>query len=220
MKQNQNTTPADARGEVAVTIGRQFGSGGRELGRRISERLGYAYYDKELLCDAAREAGIATEFFERNDERAPSFFNSLAPLSFGVAAHAFYGTSSAISTDSLYRAQSDFIESLPQRGACVIVGRAADYILRHYDRRLSVFVSAPIEQRVERILKRQPELTADKARILAEKSDKLRANFYNFYTDRQWGAASTYDLTIDSSRLSMDDMVDIIAMVIEKRFGK
>lgn len=203
---------------IVITIGRQMGSGGRQVGHALAERLGYSYYDKELLTQAAQRAGICEEFFEENDERMPSFFSCFIPFSHGITTHSMFNSPSMIGCDGIYRAQSDLIESLPAMGPCVIVGRSADFVLRHYPRLVSIFISAPLEARVERIMRRQPELSADKARNIALKTDKLRASYYNFYTDSTWGAASTYDLTLDSSRLSIDDIVKIITGYIKLRF--
>lgn len=208
----------DTKQPIVITIGRQFGSGGRELGRTIADALGFKYYDKELLSEAAKRAGMSPEFFERNDERAPTFLNGIFSFSFGFAPTNVYAGSTSISDDSLYRAQSDFIHSLADKDSCVIVGRSADYVLRDHPRCVSLFVHAPMEKCIDRIISRQPELTRDKARARAEKINRLRANYYNFYTDKTWGAASSYDMTLDTSVLSMRDITEIVRLYLEKRF--
>lgn len=208
----------DTKQPIVITIGRQFGSGGRELGRTIADALGFKYYDKELLSEAAKRAGMSPEFFERNDERAPTFLNGIFSFSFGFAPTNVYAGSTSISDDSLYRAQSDFIHSLADKDSCVIVGRSADYVLRDHPRCVSLFVHAPMEKCIDRIISRQPELTRDKARARAEKINRLRANYYNFYTDKTWGAASSYDMTLDTSVLSMCDITEIVRLYLEKRF--
>lgn len=203
---------------VAVAVGRQFGSGGREAGKCLAGLLGCDYYDKELLERAASEAGIGREFFESVDERAPSPLDSLPPLSLGVSAHAFYAGGSTISADGLYRSQADVIRELPRRGSCVIVGRSADYVLREHPRLASVFISAPIEARVRRIMGREPGLTAAAARALAERNDRLRAAYYNFYTDRVWGAAETYDLCVNTAGLAPEEVAGLIVDYLRRRF--
>lgn len=208
----------DTKQPIVITIGRQFGSGGRELGRTIADALGFKYYDKELLSEAAKRAGMSPEFFERNDERTPTFLNGIFSFSFGFAPTNVYAGSTSISDDSLYRAQSDFIHSLADKDSCVIVGRSADYVLRDHPRCVSLFVHAPMEKCIDRIVCRQPELTRDKARARAEKINRLRANYYNFYTDKTWGAASSYDMTLDTSVLSMRDITEIVRLYLEKRF--
>lgn len=203
---------------IVITIGRQFGSGGRELGRTLADAFGFKYYDKELLSEAAKRAGMSPEFFERNDERAPTFLNGIFSFSFGFAPTNVYAGSTSISDDSLYRAQSDFIHSLAEEGSCVIVGRSADYVLRDHPRCVKIFVHAPMEKCIDRITSRQPELTREKARARAEKINRLRANYYNFYTDKTWGAASSYDLTLDTSLLSMQDLTELVRLYLDKRF--
>lgn len=202
-----------------ITIGRQFGSGGRELGKLLAESLGIAYYDKELLCEAAKQAGVSKEFFERKDERFPSFLSGI--LSFGTGCNplCYYTGSTSISDDSIYRAQSDFIHDIALKESCVIVGRSADYVLREHPRCLNLFIHAPIEDCVKRIMKRGDKPTAEQARTLAEKTNKLRANYYNFYTDKHWGDAASYDLTFDSSLMPMEDIVAVIKEYITRRFG-
>ena len=204
---------------IVITVGHQFGSGGREIGKLLADTFGMKYYDKELLADAARKAGVDQEFFERNDERAPSFLDGLFSFSHGMNPISLYAGSSLISDDNLYRAQSEFIEELAHKDHCVIVGRTADYILREHPRMVSVFVHAPADVCAERIMRRQPELTKEKARARFHKMNKLRANYYNFYTDKTWGMASSYDLTIDTSKVSAADIVDIIAAYCRSRFG-
>ncbi len=203
---------------TVIAIGRQFGSGGRELGRRIADRLGIKYYDKELLIEAARKAGMSSEFFERSDEKFPSFLSGIFSFALGYNSMSLYAGSSSISDESIYRAQSDFIKSLGSNESCVIVGRTADYVLRDHPRLVSVFVHAPMEQCVERIMRRGDYESVDKARNHAAKINRLRSEYYNFYTDKTWGAASSYDMTVDTSLLSMDDIADIIITYLSKRF--
>ena len=207
---------------VVVTMGRQFGSGGRELGRKLADRLGARYYDKELLREAARRAGMSEEFFERRDERFPSFINGVFSFAFGYNSVNCYSGSTSISDDSIYRAQSDFIHSLADGEDCVIVGRTADYVLRDHPRVVNVFVHAPEDVCVERIMRRgEPDMpTPEKAKAKARRINKLRANYYNFYTDKTWGAASSYDLTFDTSKLPMDDIVEMIVEYISRRFPR
>lgn len=206
---------------IVVTIGRQFGSGGRELGRKLAERLGFKYYDKELLSEAAKQAGVSTEFFGKNDERFPSFLNGVFSFAFGFSPINCYAGSTSISDDSLYRAQSDFIHSLAEKDSCVIVGRTSDYVLRDHPRTVNVFVHAPADKCAERIVGRSADnMSVEKARVKAQRVNKLRANYYNFYTDKEWGAAASYDLTFDTSLMPMDDIVEVICCYINRRFGR
>ena len=202
-----------------ITIGRQFGSGGRELGSKLAKELGIAYYDKELLEEAAKQAGISEDIIERSDERFPSFFNAFLPVSIGYNPAASYlGSSSTISADNLYKAQSDVSENIAHRHSCVIVGRSADYVLRNHPRLVSIFVHANIDDCIDRIMSRGDCKTREEARAKAEKTNKLRASYYNFYTDKTWGNAASYDLTINSSTMPMDKIVKIIADFVRCRF--
>lgn len=205
--------------KYVITIGRQFGSGGREFARHIADAFGIDYYDKELLLEAARHAGVDPGFFERSDEKFPSFTGGGISFNMGISTMPWYSPSS-ISDESIYRDMSDVIKEIAGRGACVIVGRSADYVLRDHDvPTVSIFVHASMEDCVKRILRRGDKLREQDARALAEKTNKLRANYYNFYTDRRWGMASSYDLCLNSSLLSMDGMVDVLAKYMERRFG-
>ena len=210
---------------LVITIGRQFGSGGRELGKKLADRLGIKYYDKELLSEAARRAGMNEEFFKQNDERFPSFINGVFSFAFGFNPVNCYAGATSISSDSLYRAQSDFIHSLAAEEPCVIVGRSSDYVLRDHGKLLNIFVHADEDSCAERIMRRHNDehnkpsrLPHSQAKALGRKINKLRANYYNFYTDKTWGAASSYDLTFDTSKMSMDDIVEVVVEYINRRF--
>lgn len=210
----QQTTPPN----FVVTIGRQFGSGGRELGRLIAEKLGIAFYDKELLRQAAHNAGVSVDFFERNDEKFPKFLSGMFSFTMGYSPYNAYAGSSSISDDNLYRVQSELIHNLAMKHSCVIVGRSADYVLRDFPRCVNIFVHAPMEARIARIMRRGDSITKEKAREIAEKTNKLRANYYNFYTDKVWGDAASYHLTIDSDSMSMDNVAELVCAYVRARF--
>lgn len=209
----------NANDNFTITIGRQFGSGGRQIGQAIATALGIEYYDKALLHEAARHAGMNPELFERKDEKAPSFFNAGFPsLNLGYSVYSMFSPGhNAIGDDVIYRAQSDVIRNIADRHSCVIVGRSADYVLRDRDNVINIFIHAPIEERVKRIMERGDASTPEQARQLAEKNNKLRSSFYNFYTDKQWGNASSYDLTFDSSLMSVDEIVELVKKYVELR---
>lgn len=204
---------------VVITIGRQFGSGGREFGLLLANTFGLKYYDKELLSEAARRSGLAREFFEKSDERVPSFVDGLFSFAAGLNPMSYFQGSTAIGDDAIYRAQSDFIRHLAESGSCVIVGRSADYVLRHDPALVSIFVHANEEDCISRICRRSPELSPEKARQKMSRINRLRANYYNFYTDKTWGAASSYDLTFNTSLLPMDQLVDLTGDYIRRRFA-
>ncbi len=203
--------------KYVITIGRSFGSGGRALGRRIAERLGIAFYDKMLLVKAAEKAGYNIEYFEQGDERVPRIMGSIIPFSMGFYPMSWVGDSTGGNTDRVYKAQCDFIHDLADGEPCVIVGRSADYVLRDVDNVVNIFVHAPIDECAKRIVGRHDTETLDEARALAERTNKLRANFYNFYTDKRWGHATSYDLCIDSSTMPLEKLADFIINYIHLR---
>ncbi len=195
-----------------VTIGRQMGSGGRELGRRLAEILGIEFYDKKLLADAARKSGLVPELMERDDERTPSVLCGAFGAGFGSAF-----ASGMVVSDAVYCAQSDVIRELGNTKSCVIVGRTADYVLRDHPRCINIFVHAPEDVCIKRLIERGDKTSESEARTMIRKINKIRAGYYNFYTDRTWGAASTYDLTVDSSLLPMPRLARLIADYVRLR---
>lgn len=201
-----------------ITIGRQFGSGGRELGKLLASTFGIEYYDKELLQEAAKQAGMSPEFFAQSDERAPSFLSGMFAIGTGYNPASCYSCSSSLTGDSVYCAQSEFIRKIAEEKSCVIVGRSADYVLREHPCCLKIFVHSSEEDCIARIMRRGDKPTPEQARTIAHKTNKLRANYYNFYTDKKWGDATSYDLTLNTSLLKMEDAVAIIAEYIRRRF--
>lgn len=200
-----------------ITVGRQFGSGGRELGKALARELGISYYDKELLVEAARRAGVDPAYFESRDERFPNFFHGLFSFSMGVTPMCYYTGAGAITDDGLYKAVSDFLLQKSKEESFVVVGRSADYILRDHPRTANIFVHAPMEECVRRITSREDALTPEKAEQLARRTNKWRADYYNFFTDKEWGHASGYDLTINSSLLPMADNVALVKEFLRRR---
>lgn len=190
-----------------IVIGRQFGCGGRRIGKLIANRLGYGYYDKELLAEAAQSLGFSQDIFAAHDERKPSPFRSLLQGLYGIADN-FHDTS--ICGESLYHAQSDVIKKICEKEPCVIVGRTADYILRDYPGLVSVFLHAPVEKRAEQIVKRGDATDNETAIEIAKKNDRERESYYNYYTGGGWGKASNYHISIDASSLDDEKIADLI----------
>lgn len=192
-----------------ITIGRQFGSGGREVGLKLSERLGIKFYDKELLNEAARESGLSREVIEQFDERPVN--SLLYSLSMGLVqgTHPTALNESTSLESQIYMAQFNAIRRIADTEDCIIIGRCADYVLRDVPDVMSVFIHAPIESRTRRIA-RLYELDRDKAKKLIDKKDKVRSSYYNFYSDRRWGAPTSYSLTLDSSKTGIDGAAELI----------
>lgn len=200
-----------------ITIGRQYGSGGRAIGRLLATEFGIDYFDKELITLAATKSGLAAEYFERADEVAPRGLLSAltAPLSISGGAT---GSQCPLSRESIFQFQADVIHQLSNENSCIIVGRCADYILRENPRMISLFLTAPIEQRVARTALHE-SLTLRAAQEQCNGNDRRRRNYYDFYTDRLWGVASSYHLTIDTSRLGIDSTAGFLKNYIVERLS-
>ena len=193
-----------------ITVGRQFGSGGGEIARKVASILGLPCYDKELIVKAAEKSGISRDVLESVDERATnSFLYSLAMSSYNGQIATMTGNEMVMS-DRLFTIQSEVIRNISKEGGCVIIGRCADDILSEYDPLLRVFVDAPMEERVSRIAK-QHSLNEASAKALIKKTDKKRAAYYNFYTGKSWGVPENYDLCVETARFGIDKAAEIIA---------
>lgn len=191
-----------------IVIGRSFGAGGRAIGRELSRLLDFPFFDKELLKETAEEFGFSRDLFVKADERKPSRFKRLVTQIYGVQETFIADT---LSLESLYQAQSIVIRSIAKRGPCIIIGRTADYILRDFPNLLNVFVHAPLAFRARKIIDRGDASNEVEAIELARNKDKMRQDYYNYFTGREWGQASNYDLTLDSSLLSPEQNARFIA---------
>ncbi|WP_196804213.1 AAA family ATPase [Butyrivibrio sp. FCS006] len=199
-----------------ITIGRQFGSGGREIGEKLAEHFGIKCYDKELLSRAAKESGFCEEMIQNHDERPTnSFLYNLVmdTYSFGYNASSFVDMPIS---HKVFLAQFDTIKKIADEGPCVIVGRCADYALADYDNVLNLFIHGNEECKIKRLKERFDDITTDdKAREMMNKKDKQRQSYYNYYSSKKWGRADSYDLCINSSILGIDGTVKFIIQYIE-----
>lgn len=192
-----------------ITIGRQFGCGARDIGHRLADELKVAYFDKTLISEAAAHMGFDKSIFDSLDERRPSWLHSLLQLN--------YGSSSAscdfpvLGSEGVYRMQSEVIKRLSSTADCIIVGRTADYLLRDHPGLISIFLHAPIEARVSNIMARGDAVNPDQAADLAVKMDKKRESYYNYFTNRKWGSADNYHLSIDTSVFTPVQIANIIS---------
>ncbi len=202
---------------IVITIGRQFGSGGREIGYKIAEKLGVKCYDKELLAKASKESGLCEKIFETHDEKPTrSFLYSLVMDTYTMG----YAPSGYVDMPighKLFLAQFDTIKNIAKNESCVIVGRCADYALEENPDLLSVFIHSDIDTRVKRIMERHGIENASKAKDLINKTDKQRASYYNSYSNKKWGDAKTYHITIDSSVLGIDGTADLIVDIVRNK---
>ncbi|MCD8208041.1 MAG: cytidylate kinase-like family protein [Bacteroidales bacterium] len=191
---------------LIINIGRQFGSGGRAVALEIGRLLGVKVYDNELLTKAAEASGFSPELFRRNDEKKRffAFFHFFSAHSVGLG----NGTN-CIDEGALFKIQSEVIEDIAAHEAAVIVGRCSDYILRERGNTLDVFISAPLEDRIQRVMERN-YLTREKAADLIRTNDRKRESYYNYFTFGNWGVASNYDLCVDSSILGIEKTAQYI----------
>ena len=199
-----------------VTIGRQFGSGGREIGEMVADHFGIKCYDKELLSRAAKESGFCEEMIQNHDERPTnSFLYNLVmdTYSFG------YNSSSFVDmpiSHKVFLAQFDTIKKIAKEEPCIIVGRCADYALSDLPNVLNLFIYGDEECKIKRIRERCSDITSnEKAREMMIKKDKQRQSYYNYYSSKKWGRADSYDLCINSSILGIEGTVKLIIQYIE-----
>ena len=200
--------------KTIITIGRQFGSGGKEVGIRVAKELGIPFYDKELLQEAAKKSGLCEKIFENFDERPKSLLYSIAMDSYMFALPGSGGGDSL--EQQVYLATFNTIRQLAEQGPCVMIGRCADYALADNTAHLSLFIYAPMDVRVQRVAKRQ-NISPEKARSLILKTDKRRASYYEYYSSRRWGAVDSYDFCLDSSYLGLGGTVELIRAMVEHR---
>ena len=192
-----------------ITIGRQFGSGGHQIGKLLAAELNIPFYDKELLDRAAKDSGLCKEIFENQDERPTnSFLYSLVTDSFS------YGYTPGVMNDmplnqKVFLAQFEAIRKMAEEGPCVIIGRCADYALEENPNLLSVYVHANLEDRVARI-SRIYDISDNKARDRIKKNDKSRAGYYNYYTNKEWGSVSSYHYSLDSGKFGIQGCVELL----------
>lgn len=197
-----------------ITIGRQFGSGGREIGEKVAEYFDIKCYDKELLTRAAKESGFCEEMIQNHDERPTnSFLYNLVmdTYSFGYNASSFVDMPIS---HKVFLAQFDTIKKIAGEGPCVIVGRCADYALSEYTNCVHLFIYGNSMAKTERIMKRF-NLTEAKAKEMIIKKDKQRQSYYNYYSSKKWGRADSYDLCINSSVLGVEGTVKLITQFVE-----
>lgn len=199
---------------MIITIGRQFGSGGRELGEKLAKKLGYDFYDEELVDLAAKKSNMDSDVLRRVDEKATrSLLYSIVTGMDSRFVNPYYELPI---NDKLFIEQTNVIKSLAEKGNCVIVGRCADYVLESAKiPSVDVFVYASMEHRVERISKKH-ELSADKARDKIKKVEKGRKTYYNYYSNKDWGSIANYDLCINTSNISIDDAVGVVYEFVNK----
>ena len=200
---------------IIINVGRQLGSGGHDIGRMLALDFNAKYYDRELLNLAAKESGFSEKIFEENDEKKGFLRGLLNVQTPHLGGGNLY--KSNFSQESLFQFQSDAIRTAAKEGSCVFVGRCADYILRDFKNVVNIFVTASMDFRINQVMVKR-NITREEARHFIEHGESRRAQYYNYYTGKKWGAAESYDLCIDSSILGLVETEKLIADFIRKRF--
>lgn len=196
-----------------ITIARQYGSGGREIGEKLADMLGIKAYGKELIDMAAEKSGYHPDMLSKADERAAgSLLYSLAvgaSVAGGIAGHYDIPIN-----DKLFIVQNEIIKELAEKEQCIIIGRCGDYALRNFENKVTIFIHSDLESRVKRISEIKG-ITKKEAENLIVKEDKFRANYYNFYTGQKWGACERYSAAFNSGIFGIDETARIIAEMIK-----
>ena len=200
---------------IIINVGRQVGAGGQEIGRMLAEDFDAKFYDRELLNLAAKESGFSEKFFKQNDEKKGFLRGLLNVQTPHLSGGNLYGSN--FSQERLFQFQSDAIRKAAQEGSCVFLGRCADYVLRDFDNVVNVFITASMDFRIQ-LVSKVKELDDEHARKLIEHVESRRAQYYNYYTGKKWGAAESYDLCIDASILGLEETEKLIAEFIRKKF--
>jgi cytidylate kinase len=203
--------------KFVITIGRQPGSGGKEIAERLARLLNVNVYDKRLLEIAAKESGLDTTVFENADEQeSDSFFGRLFSIHGSMSDYMPGG--SCMESDKLFEIQSETIRSLAENESCIIVGRCAEYVLRDHPQKLSIFITADHGDRIERIMKLE-NIGYDKAVEFIERGDKRRRSYHDYYATTHWGEARSYDICVNSSKLGIEGTVEFIHNFIKSHIA-
>ncbi|MBO5247924.1 MAG: cytidylate kinase-like family protein [Clostridia bacterium] len=200
-----------------ITIARQFGSGGSEIGYRLAQELGIQYYDKELVTQAAKESGMCEHVMAQEEEKTAGSFLYSMVLSPHAAAAQFLNWTEDSLNDRIYKAQASFIRKTAAETSCVFIGRCADYLLWDEPNVLRIFIQAEMEDRKARIAARG-DLSPEQAADVIKKKDKIRGNYYNFHTGNRWNNLENYDLCVNVSKIGgVDNAVQLIKEAIALR---
>lgn len=197
-----------------ITISRQYGSGGREIGEKLAKRLGIPFYDNDLITRAAKDSGFSVEAFENAEKKATNSLLYSIAMGMNAYGNQDIGFTQVSIDDQIYLAQSNLIRKIANEGPCVIVGRCADYILRELPNAVHVFIWADMKFRKNRAISLY-QLPENKAEEQIIKIDKRRANYYNYHACEKWGKAANYHLSIKSDYVGVDNVVECIMRYLE-----
>ena len=202
--------------KIIITIARQYGSGGREIGERIAEILNLPLYDKQLIADAASKGNLNEEVLRRTDETAANSLLYTLAMGSNVAGTTMHFGYKMPINDKLFILQSEVIKEYAKKGSCVIIGRCSDYVLREEENVFRLFIYGDLEHRKLRVKERHPEIKSSQIIDVINKTDKRRASYYNFYTGNKWGKYDNYDMAINSSTLGIEGTAQLIASCVKK----
>ncbi len=201
--------------KIVITIARQYGSGGREIGERVAEMLNIPIYDKELIKEAAAKGNLNEDILAKADESvANSLLYTLAMGSNVLGATMHFGYKMPLN-DKLFILQSEVIKGYAGEGSCVIIGRCADYVLRDEKDIFRIFIYGDLDHRQERVAMRHPELKSSQIIDVINKTDKRRSSYYNFYTGNRWGKYDNYDMAVNSSTFGIEGTAKLIASSVK-----
>ena len=192
--------------KYVITVGREYGSGGRFIAKLVAEKLGISFYDNELITEACKESGLSPAILETYDEKTDGFFSVAGMYSYDMSL-----------SQKVFLAQFDAIKKIAENESCVIVGRCADYVLKENPNLVSIFICAPMEEKIKRVTEFY-DVKPEKAESTITKKDKKRRGYYNYYTDMDWGKAANYDMCINS-KLGIDQCVNLIVQYVKERFN-
>ena len=206
--------------KIIITIARQYGSGGREIGEKVAEKLGIPLLDKEIIKEAASRGNLDENVIKDADESsANSLLYTLAVGSNVLGTTMHFGYKMPLN-DKLFILQSDIIKEHASQGSCVVIGRCADYVLRNESNLLRIFIYGDLENREKRVQQRHPELKSSQVIDVINKTDKRRSSYYNFYTGNKWGKSGNYDLSINSSTFGIEGTADLICACVKDMLNK
>ena len=199
--------------KITISIGRQFGSGGSFLGHSLAQKLGFKFYDSEIITKAAQESGMDEKIIKEKDEKpaTSTFFHNIQNL--------IAGNDCVISNENIFKIQSQAIRKAASESNCVIMGRCSDYVLRDYPYCLSIFFWSPIEDRIKRVCERAGIADKEKVRQWIEKEDSARATYYNYYTGKTWGMSQSYDISVNVSLMGLESTTEFTIRFLRTKFG-
>ncbi len=201
--------------KIAISIGRQLGSGGKDIAEKLGKRLNIPVYDKKLLEEAAKETGLDTTIFETADEKeSGSFLSNFIALR-DIVSNYFSKHENCIDSDRLFQIQSEVIRNIAERESCIIIGRCSEYVLRDHPNIISIFITADMKDRISRTMQKD-SLNEEKAKERIANGDRKRRSYHDYYTTSKWGDAKSYDLCVNSSRLGIDGTVEFIEEYIKR----